>query len=147
MYTREVRLDLGFRHTSCSFRLANVTKPILGHDFLSSEHLAVDFNWRTLYAISPYAGGAAGQGVHQNGAVLHAHHDQWSSILSAFPSIMVANFHSPTNKHGVSHYIPTTGPPRARRLPPDRLADAKKAFEGMVADGICRRSSSPYATW
>ena len=53
--TREVRLDLGFRRTSCSFRLANVTKPILCLDFLSSECLAVNFNRRTLYTISPYA--------------------------------------------------------------------------------------------
>ena len=71
--------------------------------------------------------------------------DQWSSIL---PSIMVPNFRSPINSHGVFHYIPTTGPPphvHTRRLPSDRLADAKQAFEDMVAEGICRRSSSPYA--
>ena len=106
--TREVCLDLGFRRTSCSFRPANVTKLILGLDFLSSERLTIDFNRRTLYAISPYAGGEAGQGIHRNGAVLHIdtpYHDQWSSILSEFPNIMVANFRSPTNKHGVSHYI------------------------------------------
>ena len=73
--------------------------------------------------------------------------DQWFSILSEFPSIMVPNFRSPINSHGVFHYIPTTGPPphvHARLLPSDRLADAKKAFEDMVAEGICRRSSSPY---
>ena len=146
--TRKIRLDLGFRQTSWSFRLATVTKPILGLDFLSSEQLAVDFQRRTLHAVSPHARREDGQG---NCAILHVatpDYDQWSSILSEFPSITVPNFDSPINKHGVFHYIPTTGPPphvRARRLPPDRLAEAKKAFEDMIADGICRRSSSPYA--
>ena len=148
--TQEIHLDLGFRRTSWSFRLANVTKPILGLNFLSSKHLAVNFQQRTLYAISPHTSGTVGQGTHGNCAVLHfdtPDQDQWSSILSEFPSIMVPNFRSPINSHGVFHYIPTTGPPphvHARRLPSDRLADAKKAFEDMVAEGICRRSSSPY---
>ena len=149
--TREIRLDLGFRRTSWSFRLANVTKPILGLDFLSAEHLAVNFQQRTLYATSPCAGGATERDINGNCAVLHVDtpdHDQWSSILSEFPTITTSDFRSPNTKHGISHHIPTTGPPphvRARRLPPDRLADAKKAFEDMVAEGICRRSSSPYA--
>ena len=55
--TRKIRLDLGFRQTSWSFRLATVTKPILGLDFLSSEQLAVDFQRRTLHAVPPTQGG------------------------------------------------------------------------------------------
>ena len=149
--TREICLDLGFWRTSWSFRLANVTKLILGLDFLSAKHLAVNFQQRTLYATSPYAGGATERDINGNCAVLHVgtpDHNQWSSILSEFPTITTSDFCSPNTKHGISHHIPTTGPPphvRARRLPPDRLADAKKAFEDMVAEGICRRSSSPYA--
>ena len=116
--TREICLDLGFRRTSWSFRLAAVTKPILGLDFLSAEHLAVNFQRRTLYAISPHAGRATGQDIHGHCAVLHIDtpdHDQWSFILSEFPSIIEPNFHSSTNKHGVLHYIPTTGPPTSPR--------------------------------
>ena len=148
--TWKICLDLGFRRTSWSSRLATVTKPILGLDFLSSEHLAVDFQRRTLYAILPYAGRAAGQATHDNCAVLYVvtqDLDQWSSILSEFPSIIAPKFCLPINKYGVFHYIPTAGPSphmHARCLSPDRLTDAKKAFEDMVAEGICQRLSSPY---
>ena len=98
----------------------------------------------------PPQSGTVGQDTHGNCAVLHVDtqdQDQWSSILSEFPSIMVPNFRSPINSHGVFHYIPTMGPPphvHAQCLSLDRPADAKKAFEDMVAEGICRRSSSPY---
>ena len=53
---------------------------------------------RQLYAISPHVGRATGQDIHGHCAVLN--HDQWSSILSEFPSVLKPNFHSSTNKHG-----------------------------------------------
>ena len=79
--TWKICLDLGFQQMSWSFRLAAVTKPIRSIDFLSSEHLAVDFQWRTLDAILPYAGRMAGHATHENCAVLYVdtqNHNQWS---------------------------------------------------------------------
>ncbi|GFR85827.1 Pol polyprotein [Elysia marginata] len=54
-----------------------------------------------------------------------------------------------TVKHGVQHYICTTGSPvhsRARRLAPDRLTAAKKEFIEMEQIGIIRKSNSPWAS-
>ena len=150
--TQKICLDLVLRQTSWSFRLATVTKPILCLNFLSTKHLAVDFQWCTVHAILPHAGRAAGQATHNNCAVLHVNthdHDQWSFILFEFPSIIAPNSCSPINKHSVFHYIPTAGPPpnmHAQYLPPDQLTDINNAFEDMVAEGICQRSSSPYAS-
>ena len=66
-----------------------------------------------------------------------------SSLLS------LTKFSSPSVRHGVEHFIPTTGPlvhARARRLPPDNLAVAKKEFRTMEEMGIIRRSDSPWAS-
>lgn len=46
--TWEITLDLGFQRTSWTFRLADVANPILGLDFLTNKHLALDFHARRL---------------------------------------------------------------------------------------------------
>ena len=56
------------------------------------------------------------------------------------------HFTSATNKHGVEHHIITTSPPvhaRARRLPANKLAQAKVEFLQMEHAGIIQRSHSP----
>lgn len=53
------------------------------------------------------------------------------------------------NKHGVLHHIETHGPPvaeRARRLAPEKLRIAKAEFGRMIEQGICRPSSSQWAS-
>lgn len=52
-------------------------------------------------------------------------------------------------KHNVQHHILTTGPPiaeRARRLTTEKFKAAKKDFEYLVAQGICRPSDSQWAS-
>ncbi len=75
--------------------------------------------------------------------------DQYDKLLAEFPDITTPNFIHSSPKHGVQHFIPTTGPPihsRTRRLPPDRLAAARAEFDNMEEMGIVRRSSSPWAS-
>ena len=51
--------------------------------------------------------------------------------------------------HGVEHHVVTIGPPvfaKARRLDAEKLEIAKKEFLSMEKAGICRRSSSPWAS-
>jgi hypothetical protein len=55
----------------------------------------------------------------------------------------------PASSHGVLHYLKTTGLPNAlpfRRLGAEKLAAAKADFMKMEAEGIIRRSSSPWAS-
>jgi hypothetical protein len=55
----------------------------------------------------------------------------------------------PAATHGVEHHLVTTGPPIAakfRRLDGEKLAAARAEFEKMEADGVVRRSTSPWAS-
>ena len=52
-------------------------------------------------------------------------------------------------KHGVQHYIETTGPPvfsKYRRLRPELLQVAKDAFMEMEKMGVCSKAASPWAS-
>lgn len=84
----------------------------------------------------------------QLGSVTASDND-FAKILAAFPDVVKPHFQSAIPKHGVVHHIPTTGPPlhaRPRRLPPDKLAQAKEEFRKMEEMGIVRRSDSPWAS-
>ena len=75
--------------------------------------------------------------------------NEYAKILADYPDILTPQFQSVTPRHGVMHHIPTTGPPlhaRARRLPPDKLQQAKDEFCKMEDMGIVRRSDSPWAS-
>ena len=66
-------------------------------------------------------------------------------ILSSFPEITRPYLASIPVKHSVKHHLPTTGAPVhacARRLPPDRLANAKEEFQHMLDLGIIRSFSN-----
>ncbi|CAE1266510.1 unnamed protein product [Acanthosepion pharaonis] len=54
-----------------------------------------------------------------------------------------------STKHQTQHFIKTTGQPvfaRPRRLAPNKLKFAKKAFDDMLREGVIRPSDSPYAS-
>ncbi|KAK3730556.1 hypothetical protein RRG08_006405 [Elysia crispata] len=75
--------------------------------------------------------------------------NKFRKILHEFPDILRPTFSSADVKHGVRHFVPTTGAPihaRARRLAPDKLAVAKREFLEMEHMGIIRKSNSPWAS-
>lgn len=54
-----------------------------------------------------------------------------------------------TTPHSVVHHIVTQGLPvaeKTRRLSPEKLVIAKGEFDYMLQQGICRPSSSPWAS-
>ena len=74
--------------------------------------------------------------------------DSYSKLLSEYPEITTSTLSSPTVKHGIEHYISTTGAPihaHARRLAPDKFAVTKAELESMEDLGIIRRSDSQWA--
>ena len=90
---------------------------------------------------------------HTSGTVPHlrslATVDEFAQLLTEFPEVLEPSFKTPDTKHGVEHFIPTKGPPlhaHARRLPPNKLAFAKREFHNMERLGIVRRSSSQWAS-
>ena len=150
--TRTMTLDLGFRKFRWPFVLANVSRPMLGADFFCSNHLLIDVYTRHIMDATTYesvplrqvASLVPGPGLNSCSA-----HNEFADILKEFPSITRPQFSSVDMKHGVEHYIPTSGPPthaKARRLSPVKLAVARREFAEMEKLGIIRRSSSAWSS-
>ena len=75
--------------------------------------------------------------------------NEYNKLLSNFPEITRPNLSTVHTKHGVKHFIKTTGTPihtRACQLHPDRLASVKAEFLKMEAMGIIHHSISPWAS-
>ena len=148
--TRKMKLRLENQDYTWPFILAEVKTPLLGADFLQTHGLLVDLQSQRLVNTTSFTSSTLKQ---SNQPALCLHHvasdDPYKRILDEFPAITRPEFSSPYVRHGVEHFIPTTGPPvhaRARRLPPDKLAVAKEEFRTMEEMGIIRRSDSPWAS-
>ena len=147
---KNITLALNGRNFKWDFIIANVTQPLLGADFLCAHGLMVDVKGQRLvdntsYSTLPlFSTTGPNEGVHNIAAS-----NEYSELLSDFSAILTPTFTHPTAKHGVFHYIPTTGPPiysHSRRLPPDKMAIARDEFRKMEDMGIIRRSNSPWAS-
>ncbi|XP_066940942.1 uncharacterized protein [Macrobrachium rosenbergii] len=74
---------------------------------------------------------------------------QYASLLKEFPEVFrpkPRQVPGAPAKHGIYHHIKTRGPPthaKFRRLPPQRLQEAKNAFAEMECMGICRKAPQP----
>ena len=149
--TRALSLHFPSKTYKWNFLLADVTRPLLGADFLRSHSLLVDLQGKwladaaTYYSVplsptkfpAPYLD------------AISISSDQYDSLLVEFPGITTPNFVQSPTKHQVEHFTTTKGSPihaRARRLPPEKLALAKAEFDRMEAMDIVRRSSSPWAS-
>ena len=147
---RTIPLCFATKKYKWDFIIAEVSRPLLGADFLRANSLLVDLKGKRLVDAETYSSTPL-----RKAGPLAPHlstissNNEYDALLAEFPEITTPNFtHSPT-KHGVKHFIKTTGPPisaRARRLPPDKLSSAKAEFERMEAMGIIQRSASPWAS-
>ena len=131
------------------FLLAGVTRPILGNDFLAAHGLLVDPARRRVLRAADLSviGGTGGPG----GLITHLSSvDQdIRQLLSATPAIFAAGLQGHQPLHGVTHTIETEGRPvfaKARRLDPDKLAQAKAEFLELEKAGIVRRSDSHWSS-
>ena len=146
-------IDLGLRRIfSWPFIIAEVSKPIIGADFLKHHGILVDLKQRCLRD-SLTSVTSVGQPTKYKIASLSTvgcSNSKYDALLNEFKDITIANsFQTRPIKHSVVHHIQTSGPPIAakfRRLSPEKLAVAKKEFEYMLNQGICRPSDSPWAT-
>lgn len=149
--TTTMSLNLGLRREFLwRFVVADVTKPIIGVDFLAFYELLVDVknqrlidgktnlcsNGKIVYSDVPHVKMVSGSSVYHE-------------LLSKFPEITrpagVASM-----KHNTVHHIKTiAGPPVAskpRRLSPEKLRAAKKEFSALVKLGIARPSKSGWSS-
>lgn len=148
-------LDFNLRRMfSWRFVIADVSKPIIGVDFLSFYNLLVDVrNARLIDNITSLSSAAlvASASVCPQIKVISGN-SPYHSLLEEYPDI-IRPAGDPVErkcKHQTQHFIKTTpGPPvfaRPRRLAPDRLKIARREFEDMVRTGVARRSESPWSS-
>ena len=148
--TRSISLDLGIKQCTWPFVLAEVSRPLIGADFLRHHGLLVDLGHRRLLDAQSLASVHLLTGSGPAPQLAHAATDDpYTQVLADFPALTEPNFLRSQPLHGVDHFIPTQGPPvhaRARRLPPDKLASAKEEFLSLERLGIVRRSHSPWSS-
>lgn len=149
-----MHLDLGLRRDfEWRFILADVTRPIIGVDFLGHYNLLVDCrNQRLVDGVTSLVvpaqhqlGTEAIESVRTTTEGTHYH-----QLLREYPDITRPAGKPSTPKHNTLHHIRTTpGPPVAshpRRLDPERLKIAKKEFDEMLLNGTAQRSESPWSS-
>ncbi|KMQ85864.1 gag pol polyprotein [Lasius niger] len=147
--TLETKIETLSKKLNKQFLVADVHQPILGSDFLKHYGLLVDLQGRRLI----------------DGTTKLCTIGSITACLT--PSLSTVNLHNPfaeipwefirvtrpaqaqEPKHHIQHYITTRGPPiaeRSRRFSPCRTKAAKKKFKRMMTEGICKASSSSWAS-
>lgn len=148
---RILTIDLGLRRRfNWCFLYGDVSVAIIGADFLAANGLLVDLKHRRLIdGLTKLSsiGGLSEKPFHSITVVAMDH--PFRNILQEFREVTLPTTIKSTIQHDVTHHIRTKGPPlasRCRRLAPDKLEAAKKEFRVMTELGICRPSSSSWAS-
>lgn len=147
-------LDLGLRRAfSWRFIVADVSKPIIGVDFLAYYNLLVDCRQQRLIDnVTTFSIQLPQRKSTKSILSIRTITDDsdYHHLMKKFPSLTRPAGKPSTAKHTTVHHIRTTpGPPvfsRPRRLDPERLRIAKQEFEEMLSDGTARRSESPWSS-
>ena len=145
--TRFVCLRFGQRNFQARLIAADVSRPLLGADFLRTHNLLVDVRNRRLIEADTFSGIPCyvSAVALTNLAPVEPSSNKFRKLLNEFPDLLKPTFSTAEVKHGVHHFILTKNNPvfaQARHLAPDRLAIAKKEFSEMEKIGIIRKSSS-----
>ena len=150
---RTKTLNLGTNSFSWSFRVADVSQPILGADFLCHHGLLVDVRRRRLINAETFetteACTVSDKAIRVYVVKSYSAAQVFERLVDDRPDLTRPTFSNAAPRHGVEHHIVTEGPPihaRNRRLSPEKLAAAKKEFDEMEAMGIIRRSNSPWSS-
>ena len=153
--TRSLTLNLGLRRTfRWIFVIADVSKPILGADFLHHFGLMVDLQKGRLVDTNTHL---QIQGIMAKASSLTPTFfpladtsNPYNKLLSEFPELTTThNYNDCPVRHDVRHKIITTGQPvssKARRLAPEKLKIAKDEFQHMLELGIIRPSLSSWSS-
>ncbi|CAK1593602.1 unnamed protein product [Parnassius mnemosyne] len=147
-------LDLGLRRSfKWRFVVADVTKAIIGVDFLSFYNLIVDCrNQRLIDSTTTLVTNVSLISCPDSvsSVKVSTGSSRYHKILGEFPEITRPAGTQHTITHNTIHHIRTTpGPPvtsSPRRLAPDKLKIARQEFESMLANGTARPSESSWSS-
>ncbi|GBO25889.1 Transposon Ty3-I Gag-Pol polyprotein, partial [Araneus ventricosus] len=147
-----LNLDLGLRRDfQFPFIIADVTKGILGADFLHKYNLLLDINKKKLIDGITNLFVLGDITAISNDNVINTLNKsiKISNLLLKYPEISRPNLVPKEIKHDVKHFIETNGQPihaKARQLDPKRLAIAKEGFTFMLNNEIIRPSNSQWSS-
>ena len=131
---------------SWNFVVADVAKPIIGMDFLQHHDISINPKRAVLTRLGKTISSIS---LPPSSFVSSVTPTSISHLLKKeFPRLTSPDFKAAPS-HDIRHHIITEGRPvfaKARRLSPDKYKVAKDVFDKMLSDGICRRSSSPWAS-
>lgn len=151
--SKVILIDFGFDRTfTWKLTVADTNSNILGADFLAYYNLMPNLhNKQLIDDSSGHRVEGRLQFVNEEvlGISLGQEQGELSSILAEYPELFIEKQVPEKFSHNVKHHIITTGPPKAepkRRMSQEKYSAAKKAFDRMVTDGVCRPSSSPWAS-
>ncbi|GBN05579.1 Transposon Ty3-I Gag-Pol polyprotein [Araneus ventricosus] len=147
-----LNLDLGLRRDfQFPFIIADVTKGILGADFLHKYNLLVYINKKklidgitNLFVLGDITAISSDKVISTLNKSIKI-----SNLLLKYPEISRPNLFPKEIKHDVKHFIETNGQPiyaKARQLDPKRLAIAKEEFTFMLNNEIIRPSNSQWSS-
>lgn len=147
---RLVQLNLGLRRNfNWPFIIARVTEPIIGSDFLAHFNLWVDVkNNRLIDSATKLQATGCNATTADSTLQLSTLNALSHPLLRKYEDITRPDTAAQT-KHGVTHHIQTKGPPvhaKPRRLSQQQLQIAKREFQCMLDQGICRPSSSNWSS-
>lgn len=150
---KSLTLNFGLhRDFTWTFIIADVTRPILGTDFLS--HYDIDVNIKRRQITDKLTN------IHTDATIISSDTNStsiickvsdspFSHIFDEFPDLCNPNRKLVNNLHHTQHHILTKGPPvscKPRPLSPEKLKLAKREFQRMMDEGVCRPSSSPWSS-
>ncbi|XP_068228120.1 uncharacterized protein [Palaemon carinicauda] len=133
------------------FQVADVKMPLLDTDFLAHPGLLVDVRCKRLVDQDLYQSHHLSSGPRLPWVCSVTSHE-YSCLLQEFPVVFkpeLRQLEGVAANHGIFPHISTTGPLthcRFRRLPLQKLQDAKHAFQEMERMGICKKASHPWAS-
>ena len=145
--SRTLPLTFNFNHFNWKFIIADVSQLLLGANFLLQHSLLVDVKGKRLVNSKTFESVTLRQAnfTAPHLGLVAASNNEYTKILNQFPDILAPQF-TTSQKLGVQHHIPTSGPPlhaRAHRLPLDKLQQVKEEFCKMEEMGIVCCSDSP----
>ncbi|CAE1326245.1 unnamed protein product [Acanthosepion pharaonis] len=150
--TKSLTLNIGMRRDfTWNFTVADVQMPILGADFLAHYDLAVRMNNHSLTdnltrlcVLGTYSK-LTTTGI----TVATCHNKEYLDLLNQYQDLLRPAGSIDSTKHQTQHFIKTTGQPvfsRPRRLAPNKLKFAKKAFDDMLREGVIPVTTPPVSS-
>lgn len=148
---KNITLNLGLRREfQWPFIIADLTKPIIGADFLKHFGLVVDLQNKRLIDRKTNIAASANIISVFSPKISTIHKDSpCADILKNFMDITKPTPGGKVRKTNVTHHIITKGPSvfeRPRRLTGEKLNAAKQEFAYLMEQGICRPSDSDWAS-